>query len=168
MLRGQTSAWLAGVVVDREDLGSWLDGPRSRTPPGEWRGQSLGMPPSGPGSIAGFGARLVAVVIDWGIAQLIAAGVFSVPWGEGGPKSFIVLAVFAVMNLVLVGTVGSTIGHRILGLQVRSLTGTGRVMPLQVIARTVLLCLFIPAVVWDKDGRGLHDKVPNTVVVRTR
>ena len=43
-----------------------------------------------------------------------------------------------------------------------------RVLPLQALARTVLLCLFLPAVVWDRDGRGLHDKVPNTVIVRTR
>ena len=29
-------------------------------------------------------------------------------------------------------------------------------------------CLAIPAVIWDRDSRGLHDKVPNTVIVRTR
>lgn len=157
----------ADVVVDRKDFGSWLEGPRARTNEGEWRGQQLGMPRSGPGSIAGFGVRLVAIVIDWAISQLIAAGLFGVQWGEGGPRSFIVLGVFAVMNLLLVGTLGSTIGHRIMGLQVRSLAG-GRVMPLQALTRTLLLCLFIPAVIWDRDGRGLHDKVPNTVIVRTR
>jgi uncharacterized RDD family membrane protein YckC len=80
----------------------------------------------------------------------------------------VVLAVFGVMHLLLVGTVGLTIGHRVVGLQVRSLGGTGRVLPLQALARTLLLCMFIPAVVWDRDGRGLHDKVPGTVIVRTR
>ncbi len=38
----------------------------------------------------------------------------------------------------------------------------------QALTRTVLLCLFVPAVIWDRDGRGLHDKVPNTVVIRSR
>jgi uncharacterized RDD family membrane protein YckC len=38
----------------------------------------------------------------------------------------------------------------------------------QALTRTILLCLFVPAIIWDRDGRGLHDKVPNTVVVRTR
>ena len=34
--------------------------------------------------------------------------------------------------------------------------------------RTVLLFLVIPAVVWDRDGRGLHDKIAHTVIVATR
>jgi uncharacterized RDD family membrane protein YckC len=39
--------------------------------------------------------------------------------------------------------------------------------PLQVLVRTVLLCLFLPAMFWDKDGRGLHDKAAGTLIVRT-
>lgn len=134
------------------------------------------MPPSGPGSIATFGPRLVGVVIDWLIATLIAGGIFHTPLpfssqvsqAPQGGNSFTVLGVFAVINLVLVGTLGYTIGHRIAGLQVRSLGGSGRVMPVQALVRTVLLCLFIPAVIWDRDGRGVHDRVPNTAIVRTR
>ena len=155
-------------------MGSWLQGPRARTSAdAEYRGRDLGLPPSGPGSLAGFGIRVVGVLIDWGIASLIARGLFGVPLPfsqppASGAQGFVVLGVFAVMHLLLVGTVGFTIGHRIAGLQVRSLSGTGRVLPLQAIVRTLLLCLFIPAVVWDRDGRGLHDKVPGTVIVRLR
>ncbi|GAA1972498.1 RDD family protein [Terrabacter lapilli] len=161
-------------MVDRKDMGSWLQGPRARTRADEeYRGRDLGLPRSGPGSIAGFGIRLVGVLIDWAIASLIARGLFGVPLPfsqppASGTQGFVVLGVFAVMHLLLVGTVGFTIGHRIMGLQVRSLGGTGRVLPLQAVVRTVLLCLFIPAVVWDRDGRGLHDKVPGTVIVRLR
>jgi uncharacterized RDD family membrane protein YckC len=28
--------------------------------------------------------------------------------------------------------------------------------------------LVIPAVIWDRDGRGMHDRLLGTVVVRTR
>ncbi|MBC9821074.1 RDD family protein [Terrabacter sp. MAHUQ-38] len=160
-------------MVDRKDFGSWLEGPRARTSAQEeYRGRDLGLPPSGPGSIAGFGIRLVGVLIDWGIAALIARGTFSVPLPFAQPpatgaQNFVVLGVFALMHLLLVGTIGYTIGHRVAGLQVRSLGGA-RVMPIQAVVRTILLCLFIPAVVWDRNGRGLHDKVPNTVIVRTR
>lgn len=131
------------------------------------------MPPSGPGSIARFGPRLVGVVIDWAIATVIAAGVFQTPLPFSSPtpqggNSFAVLGVFAVLNLVLVSTLGYTIGHRVAGLQVRSLGGTGRVLPVQALVRTLLLCLFIPAMIWDRDGRGVHDRVPNTVIARTR
>ena len=160
-------------MVDRKDFGSWLEGPRARTSTdGQYRGRDLGLPEKGPGSIAGFGIRLVGVLIDWGIASLIARGLFAVPLPFSQPpatggQNFVVLGVFAVMHLLLVGTLGYTIGHRIAGLQVRSLS-SGRVMPVQAIVRTILLGLFIPAVVWDRDGRGLHDKVPGTVIVRTR
>ena len=163
----------AGPVVDRKDFGSWLEGPRARTnAEGQYRGRDLGLPPHGPGSVAGFGIRFAGVLVDWTIASFIARGLFGVPLPfsqppASGAQGFVVLAVFGVMHLVLVGTVGFTIGHRIMGLQVRSLVGD-RVLPLQAIVRTVLLCLFLPAVVWDRDGRGLHDKVPNTVIVRTR
>ena len=68
--------------------------------------------------------------------------------------------------LLLVGTLGSTIGHRLVGLRVLSLHG-GAARPLQVLVRTVLLCLFLPAMFWDRDGRGLHDKAAGTVIVRT-
>ena len=30
----------------------------------------------------------------------------------------------------------------------------------------VLLCLAIPALIWDRDQRGLHDKAAQTVLVR--
>ncbi|WP_414172416.1 RDD family protein [Clavibacter tessellarius] len=33
--------------------------------------------------------------------------------------------------------------------------------------RTVLLCLVVPAVVWNADQRGLHDVFSGTVLVRT-
>ena len=171
---GQSTAFVsryAGAVVDRKDFSSWLEGPRARTSAQEeYRGRDLGLPPSGPGSIAGFGIRLVGVLIDWGIAALIARGIFSVPLPFAQPpatggQNFVVLGVFTVMHLLLVGTIGYTIGHRIVGLQVQSLGGA-RLMPVQAVVRTILLCLFIPAVVWDRDGRGLHDRLARTVEVR--
>jgi uncharacterized RDD family membrane protein YckC len=35
------------------------------------------------------------------------------------------------------------------------------------VLRTFLLMLFIPAVVFDRDGRGLHDRYTDTAVVRS-
>nr|MDQ3826417.1 RDD family protein [Actinomycetota bacterium] len=36
------------------------------------------------------------------------------------------------------------------------------------VIRTVLLCLLIPPVVYNTDGRGLHDRAAGTIVLRTR
>jgi uncharacterized RDD family membrane protein YckC len=113
-----------------------------------------------------FGRRLVGVVIDWALCQLLAYGLFDKAFGVAGAGSFLPLAVFAAENLLLVGTLGNTIGHRIVGLRVVSTDGRAA-RPLQVLVRTVLLCLFLPAMFWDKDGRGLHDKAAGTVIVRT-
>jgi uncharacterized RDD family membrane protein YckC len=158
-------------VVDRKDIGSWLEGPGARSgEPSATPGERLGMPSSGPGSVGRFGRRLVGVVIDWTLCQLIAGALFHVPLPfrgvASGSDSLVLLAVFAVENLLLVGTLGSTIGHRVVGLRVVSLDGRAA-RPFQVVVRTLLLCLFLPAMFWDKDGRGLHDRAAGTVIVRT-
>jgi uncharacterized RDD family membrane protein YckC len=158
-------------VVDRKDIGSWLEGPGARTgASAAYPGEGLGMPREGAGSVGRFGRRLVGVLVDWTLCQLIAAALFHVPLPFAGVASgadtLVLLAVFAVENLLLVGTLGSTIGHRLVGLRVVALRG-GAARPVQVLVRTVLLCLFLPAMFWDRDGRGLHDKAAGTVIVRT-
>jgi len=144
-------------VVDRKDIGSWLTGPDtsgiSRYP-----GERLGLPEAGPGSIARAGRRILAICIDWGIALLISNFAFS-------GSSWATLAVFAVEQILLVGTLGYSIGHRIVGIHVQRLGG-GPAGPLPALVRTLLLCLVVPAVIFDPDQRGLHDKAMNTVLVR--
>ncbi len=129
------------------------------------------MPESGPGSLAGFGRRLVAVLLDWLICTVIAAGLMHYRLGEGGLGPFKPLLVFVLMNLFLVGTLGSTIGHRLLGIRVVRLGGAGQRPgaspgPLLALIRTVLLAVVVPALIWDRDTRGFHDKLAGTVPVR--
>lgn len=132
---------------------------------GEYAGQDLGLPEAGPGSIARFGRRLVAIFIDWTMCQLIAYLLFKVELGHGGPGSFVPLAIFAVENILLLPTVGSTVGQRILGIGLMSVNGRPASL-VQVLLRTMLLCLAIPALIWDRNSRGLHDKAAATVLVR--
>jgi len=108
---------------------------------------------------------VVAILVDWLVCNVIAAGLMHYRLGEGGLGPFKPLAVFALMNLLLVGTLGSTIGHRLLGLRVVRLGGAGA-GPLLAAIRTVLLAVVIPAVIWDRDTRGFHDKIAGTVLVR--
>jgi len=107
--------------------------------------------------------RVLALMIDWAAASAIS-------YLFAGGDSLATLGIFALENLILVSTVGYTIGHRLLGLQVRVLGDRGPA-PVMVgfgrgAVRTFLLCLVIPPVVWDADGRGLHDKAAGTVIVR--
>lgn len=123
------------------------------------------MPQRGPGSLAGFGRRLAAVTADWLVCTVIAAALLHYRLGQPGLAPFKPLAVFVAMNLLLVGTLGSTIGHRLLGIRVVRLGGSGA-GPLAALIRTVLLAVVIPAVIWDRDTRGFHDKIAGTAAVR--
>jgi uncharacterized RDD family membrane protein YckC len=123
------------------------------------------MPERGPGSIGRVGRRLVAILVDWLVCNVIAVGLMHHRLGEAGLGSFKPLAVFVLMNLLLVGTLGSTIGHRLLGLRVVRLGGASA-GPIPAVIRTILLAVVIPAVIWDRDTRGFHDKLAGTVLVR--
>ena len=155
------------VPGDREEapsaraaLGGWLEGPNLQDgEAGAYRGERLGLPESGPGALAGQGRRLGALAVDWVIAILVVAAIGWHPSSSQGQWG--VLAVFAAEHLLLVSTLGYTIGKRIFGLRVGKLGGP--LTPLSVVIRTVLLVLVIPPVIWDRDGRGLHDRLAGTV-----
>ncbi|MER7763882.1 RDD family protein [Streptomyces sp. NPDC097619] len=151
----------------RQAIGSWLSGPKAAAEDMGvdfgYPGERMGLPQEGPGSVARFGRRLGALAIDWIACQLIAYGLIT--RGDMGNAGEWTLGVFLLMSLLTVGTVGSTPGKRLLGLRVVSEQG-GRLGFGRVLARTLLLALVIPAVVWDRDGRGLHDRVGRAVQVR--
>ncbi|RLV08406.1 RDD family protein [Streptomyces griseocarneus] len=151
----------------RQAMGSWLSGPRAAAEDMGidfgYRGERLGLPESGPGSIARPGRRIAAIFIDWALCMLIAYAFLAN--GKGQQAGNWALLIFFVLTLVTVGTVGFTPGKRIVGLRVMGESG-GRLPFPRVVLRGVLLVLFIPAIIWDRDGRGLHDRFTKSVQVR--
>lgn len=103
--------------------------------------------------------RAGALLVDWLLAVLVA-NAFLESLGPLGP-----LLVFIVAQIVLVGSLGCAIGHRLFGLVVVRDDGR-RAGPTAAVLRTLLLALVIPALVLDEDSRGLHDRVAGTSVVR--
>lgn len=128
-----------------------------------YRGKRLGLPEEGPGSVAPLGRRFAALFIDWSLCMLIAYGLIA--RGDQQAAGNWALGVFLVLSVLTVTTVGSTPGKRILRLRVLAEDG-GRLGSGRVIVRSVLLLLVIPALVWDRDGRGLHDRLSRAVQVR--
>lgn len=126
----------------------------------KWAGQRLGLPESGPGSLAKLGRRSVALIIDWLLAMVVSQAF-------AGGDSTVTLLVFAGVQWLLVATLGYSVGHRILGLQVRRLDGR-YVGFWRSLIRIGLVLLVLPATIWDADNRGLHDKAAGTVLVRTK
>ncbi|MET8133770.1 MULTISPECIES: RDD family protein [unclassified Streptomyces] len=152
---------------NRQAIGSWLSGPRAAAEEAGvdfgYRGEQLGLPEHGPGSIARPGRRLGALAVDWGLCLLIAYGLLTDGYGQATGNW--ALLVFFVLGLLTVGTVGFTPGKRLFGLRVVP-EGGGRLNPLRVLVRTALLCVAVPALIWDRDGRGLHDRLARTIEVR--
>jgi len=155
--------------MDRDALGSWLSGPGLPTTDDEvgYPGERLGLPPQGIGSAASWGSRIGAIFIDWFVALGVALALVGSPEPGDQRFSLFVLLVFIFEYVVLLATAGRTIGMAILGLRVLPV-GSNRLNVLRVLIRSVLLALVIPAVIYDRDRRGLHDKAARTVVVRGR
>ncbi|NYI06982.1 RDD family protein [Allostreptomyces psammosilenae] len=151
----------------RRALGTWISGPQAAAEEMGvdfgYRGERLGLPRSGSGAIAPNGRRIGALFVDWWACSLIATQLISP--GDQMTASLWAAGLFLVMSLLLIGTTGLTVGKRLFGLRVIRLDGR-RPGPGRVLARTVLLLLVVPAVIWDRDGRGLHDKLAGTVEVR--
>lgn len=133
-------------------------------------GERLGLPATGSGSVARMWRRIGALAIDWISATVIATAFFgydqfALP-AEAGITIFAPLMVFLVLQVLFIPTIGGSPGHRILGMRLVQLNGAwvGLWRP---IVRSLLLALVIPAVIWDADQRGLHDKAAGTILLRS-
>jgi uncharacterized RDD family membrane protein YckC len=137
--------------------------------PQAFRGQVLGLPEHGPGSLATTGQRLGAFAVD-ALASGLVAALFvqaTSTHGTAGhlPGSWSLIP-FAIDYVVGVLVAGRTAGMYLLGLRLVRVDRPAAVGPARAAARTVLLLLLLPAVIWDRDGRGIHDRLTDTAVVR--
>lgn len=129
----------------------------------DWPGKRLGLPDEGPRSIGRLGRRVGAIFIDWGLASLIAWAFF--PRNNGGVDPWWTMAIFAGLQILFQIVLNATPGYLITGMRLVPVNPAplGLWRP---IVRTALLCVVIPAVIWDRDQRGLHDRVAGTILVR--
>ncbi|WP_073497488.1 RDD family protein [Actinacidiphila paucisporea] len=152
---------------NREVIGSWLSGPRAAAEQMGadfgYRGERLGLPKDGPGSLASVGRRIAALFVDWVLSVLIAYGLIA--HRNLHQANNWALVVFAVVSVIGLGLVGSTPGKLIMRIRVVQVDGN-RLSPLGALLRTLLLVLVVPAVVFDRDTRGLHDRAVKSVQVR--
>src|SRR3954468_8177157 len=113
------------------------------------RGASLGLPADGAGSLAGFGTRAAAFLVDAFGAALVA-GLFTAPHLPGNWS----LLAFGVLTVVTLVAFGQTPGMRVLALRLAHPQAGRRLAPWRGVVRTALLMLLVPALVVDADGRG--------------
>ena len=118
--------------------------------------------------MATTGSRFAALFVDILAGTLIGALVN----GCVDAPSFLLRTVIVDGSLVLQvillqALTGQSLGMRLIGIRVAKAADPGAVpgfVPAAI--RTALLVLVLPAVLLDRDGRGLHDKAAGTIVLR--
>ena len=95
-------------------FGSWLSGPPPVEPgttdqrPNDYPGHRLGLPQSGPKSLARMGRRIAALFVDWLIAYGLAALAMTVGWVTVPMLSTAVLVIWFVLGAASVRLFGFT------------------------------------------------------------
>jgi uncharacterized RDD family membrane protein YckC len=117
-------------------------------------------------TVAGFGRRVLALLIDWLIAYGLAALGMSLGWWSSTMLSTAVLAIWLVLGAVSVRLFSFTPGQLALGLMVVSVDNRQHVGIGRAVVRGVLVALVVPPLFADSDGRGIQDRLTNTAVVR--
>lgn len=140
------------------------DLPMSRFP-----GERLGLPESGPRSVGRVGRRFAAITLDWIVSALVlmlmtGQDYFTISSSAAGQLQL--LGVFVALQILSIWAIGGSIGHRIMRLYVVNIHG-GSLTWWRPIARSVLLALVVPALVWDSDQRGFHDKIAGTLLLKS-
>jgi uncharacterized RDD family membrane protein YckC len=149
-------------VTERQQAGSLAAGNAGTADHPRYPGEDLGLPQTGPGSVASQARRLGALLIDW-LAWSIVVIVALRPThlqAEGWT-----LALFAFSDVVFTAFTGFTLGK--LALRIRVVRLDDKMVGLGwALVRTLLLLLIAPALISDSDLRALHDRASDTVVVR--
>lgn len=112
------------------------------------------------------GRRMLGVLIDWLMSYAIAIGFF-VEFGEPSMGA-VVFLIFTAQYLLFAALGGATPGHRVVGLKIVRFSDGGMPTPLQALIRTGLLVLIVTAITFDHNGRGINERLSNTVLVKTR
>jgi uncharacterized RDD family membrane protein YckC len=138
------------------------------TAPQAYRGEKIGLPQTGSGALATTGPRLLAFMVDAAASALVAALFVhrsGNTFADRLPGTWSLIP-FVLDYVVGVLVAGRTLGMYLTGLRVIRIGRDAPVDPLRIVVRTALLCLFVPALIFDRDGRGLHDRFTDTAVVR--
>lgn len=118
-----------------------------------------------PYETASWGRRVLALLVDW-FACVAVVSLFTPVFGTtGGPGSTYTLVLFVLESAALTCTVGGSFGKMVTRLRVIRIDNGGRLDPLRSLARSILVALVIPPLVFRPDRRGLHDMAASTATV---
>lgn len=131
-------------------------------------GASIGLPPSGRGSLASWRSRIAALIVDWAASLAVAVGAFGVGvLYDNNWRMWMPMAVFFVESVVLTTVTGGSFGQLLARIGVAHLDGRP-ITWWEAIIRTALKCVVIPAMVIGAERRSIVDITVGLVVVNRR
>ena len=113
-----------------------------------------------------LGRRLAAITLDWLACYAIVAAL-SGGLGQMGPnQSPLILILFFSEIFILTALTGASLGQKIFGLRVVRFIDGGAISPKQALIRSFFLILVVTAVTYDENGRGIHERLSGSVLIR--
>lgn len=110
--------------------------------------------------------RILALIFDWGAAILVVQVIPDGPDYGTQSNSLLTLIVFATEVTLFTWMMGSSFGQRIVGLRVIDFYSDSNPTFVQSLFRTFLIVLLIPPLLADAEGRGLHDRLAKTKIIK--
>jgi uncharacterized RDD family membrane protein YckC len=116
---------------------------------------------------ASWGRRILALFVDWFASTLVVIGFIGLGgWSEDPYAGFYTLGVFALETTLLNAFAGGSFGKLATRLRTVRADGDPRpIDPLRSLARSLMVCLVVPPLVFRPDGRGLHDMAVGSATV---
>lgn len=161
----------------RDVAGSWLGGPTwsEDGPEQSFKGERLGLPEHGEGSLAPLGVRVGALIVDWLLAYA-TVGILVMVFGPGllggdslaGVASWSVPMIWGAAGIVCVWLFAQTPGQAVLGIGTARTDAEERVGALRALVRVAFIFFLLPPLVQDENGRGMHDRATGTALICTR
>ena len=112
-----------------------------------------------------LGRRLAAITLDWLACYAIIAALSGGIGQMSGFKPGVITLFFAEV-WILTALTGSSLGQRIFGLKVVTFPAGRAVSVKAALIRTFFLVLLVTAVTYDANGRGIHERISKTWLVR--
>jgi uncharacterized RDD family membrane protein YckC len=110
--------------------------------------------------------RILALIFDWGAAILVVQVIPNGPDYGTQSNSLLTLIVFATEVTLFTWMMGSSFGQRIVGLRVIDFYSDSNPTFGQSVFRTFLIVVLVPPLLADAEGRGLHDRLAKTKIIK--
>lgn len=116
---------------------------------------------------ASWSRRIVALAVDWLASSLVVILVIGADgWSNDAYSSLYVLGVYVLETTLFTSIAGGSFGK--LATRLRTVRNDGDPRPLDLLrslARSIMIAVVIPPLVFRPDGRGLHDIAAGTATV---